>query len=158
MRVLTVDELSELRDEVLGAHSDTVRKSALRQLEEAVLADSDHSAYRELADMLARQIGQLSGDADSWDGEDSELSILLEWIKVSSEWLPELYAHLAAEKIRREDPMGVTMYRSAADLIDPWKPNATSEGWGGLLRKSDGAEVPWQIINAVDRLKEQHGG
>jgi len=134
--------------------------TALTELQEDVLTDptlSDHTAYRELADAVVEQIGWLSGDGDSWDGDDDELTILKNWLTVSGKWLPEMYAHLTAEKIRFccNCLAGAGSCDAAADRIDPWLSSTEHESWGTLVRKSDGTEVPWKIMNAVEVLRNK---
>lgn len=144
-----------------GAVSDAEAEAQLDELEtvvtERVLTDptrSDHTAYRELADAVGRQIGALAGDANNWDGDSDELTILEDWLKVSGEWLPEMYAHLAAEKIRKTygHPAQSGSSDEIANRMDPWGPDQSTARWGALIRKSDGAEVPWQIASAAELL------
>lgn len=132
----------------------------LKAFEAAVLAESDHTAYRELADAVSEQIGHLSGDADSWDGEDSELHILVSWLKLSGEWLTEMTEHLVAERIRiafRQEwlPGGNDVLRVAeqvADTVDPWTAAKGRGSWGTVVRESTGEPVPWQFLAAAEGI------
>jgi hypothetical protein len=137
-----------------------VSETSARQQQRAEAAIAEAVCYahdhRLLADAVTEQIGMLSGDGDSWDGDSDELTILLEWLELSGEWLPELHAHLAACKIRAEvaadkadRPKHNRGRLDAADLIDPWTECTADEGWGTLIRKSDGAPVPWQFAAAA---------
>ena len=149
-----------------GGVSETGARQQCRLLMDAALAESDHAAYRTLADAVTKQIGMLSGDADSWDGESDELTILLSWLELSGEWLLELYTHLAAHRMRttrsdgdsrdRSGPIREALRTVHANLIDPWTEDPSAGNWGRLIRKSDGTPVPWQFSAAA--LRQITGG
>jgi hypothetical protein len=113
------------------------------------LEDSDHSAYRELADEVEKLIHSES-DPDRWDGDDSELYILTVFL----EWLPDLIRHKDAENVRAQartygdgkTGMIAIALNGTAEDIDPFRQEDTPNGpvW---VRKSDDREVPWNVVN-----------
>jgi hypothetical protein len=104
------------------------------------LANSDHTAYRELADVV-NEVIHAESDPDSWDGDDSELELLCRFVA----WLPDMVRHAVAETLRDDRPQDGERWREwgvAADLADPFDQNAA----GQWVRKSDGAPVPWPVV------------
>lgn len=108
------------------------------------LEDSDHSAYRELADAVNELLAKTTEDQDRWDGDDSELSILMDFL----EWLPDMILHQAADKIRNEGvECRLKTHRTYfADLIDPFSQVPDGQGELCWLRKRDGAPVPERVV------------
>jgi hypothetical protein len=109
------------------------------------LEDSDHTAYRELADRVYGVLDAESDPAD-WDGDDSELELLTRFVQ----WLPDMARHNAAGQTRNrarsygdgETGMIARALHGAADRIDPFE--RTSGGqW---VRKSDKTPVPWPVV------------
>lgn len=110
----------------------------------AVLKDSDHSAYRELADeIFLVMIGQ---DLEEFmaDGDHSELEI----VKGSVAWLPDLVRHAEAQRLRLEADRlwahtgpfaeGIrTQIHAVLNALDPFDRNG--RGW---RRKTTGEPVP----------------
>lgn len=114
-------------------------KTYLGAAESAVLADSDHTAYRELADEIRDVFGSVS-DLDAWDQdwEGSELGML----KIFVAWLPDIVRHQEAENIRDAwirsgVPRHWSTARALADALDPFE--LDGDGW---RRKSTGEQVP----------------
>lgn len=111
---------------------DEYRDSIARQARK----DSDHSAYRELADVL-NEVIHAESDPDDWDGDDSELELLCKF----SAWLPDMVRHGEAEKLRARSPEEKA-YLWIAETMDPFEKNEA----GQWIRKSDGAPVPWPVV------------
>ena len=113
-----------------------------------VLDGSDHSAYRELADAVTDSI---IGDPNDWDGDDSELYLLCEYLKNAR----DIGRHEAAEELR-EKGREFTATANAALLfaateLDPYQRGAELDPYqrgaeGVWLRKSDGTVVSWPIV------------
>lgn len=105
-----------------------------------VIENSDHDAYRELADHVIAVIGEVSDPGD-WDGDESELEILHLFLG----WLPDMIRHQAAEALRRSPELlnGEPWSDHAADLADPFGRNSA----GQWIRKSDGSPVPWAVVS-----------
>lgn len=109
------------------------------------LANSDHEAYRILADVINEVIHR-EADSDDWDGDDSELDIVCKFV----EWLPDMIRHNEAEKIRaaaQGDPVtgycpAVSTAKGAAGLVDPFEQTSG----GQWVRKSDKEPVPWPVV------------
>jgi hypothetical protein len=125
---------------VPGAAAEFVREFT-QGIRAAALADSDHQSYRELADAVNNLIGELA-DPDSWDGDDSEVGLLIRFL----EWLPDIVCHRGAEKIRerymRTRKVGEwPLADRIAEIMDPFVLTA-----GEWLRKSDGSVVPWSVM------------
>lgn len=68
--------------------------------------------YRMLADKLSSTMAV----PDGWDGDDAEVSILMDYVDA----LPEIIRHQVAEELRRDDPLSTTMQGQVADRIDPF--------------------------------------
>jgi hypothetical protein len=107
-----------------------------------VIENGDSSAYRELADAVISMIHE-TDDPDDWDGETSELDLLVTFVQ----WEPDLIAHKLAEKIRTEwiktrTPGQWAVAEKIADGIDPFTRNPA----GQWVRKTDGAPVPWPVV------------
>jgi hypothetical protein len=102
-------------------------------------ADSDHEAYRVLADKASEVLHQ-EADPDDWDGDDSEVHLLCTFV----EWLPDMVRHGMAEKIRahRGALNGLEWHEFASGLVDPFERTSA----GQWVRKSDGAPVPWPVV------------
>lgn len=106
------------------------------------LEDSDHTAYRELADEVEKLIHSESVP-DNWDGDDSELYLLTIFLQ----WLPDMIRHQEAEKIREQGDRhaeGHNGMHMAADMIDPFR-LASADPDSEWIRKSDGTPVPWNV-------------
>lgn len=104
------------------------------------LEDSDHTAYRELADEVEKIIHSDSVP-DNWDGDDSELYLLTIFLQ----WLPDMIRHAEAEKIRAWPGKSTEPYREHfAELIDPFR-LASADPDSEWVRKSDGTPVPWNV-------------
>lgn len=119
------------------------------RIAEGVHANSDHEAYRMLADAVAKTMADVT-DPDLWDGDDAEVSILMDFL----EWLPDLIRHAQSEKLREQAPEPVRNglftvadgraygrrigFLEAAENADPFVKTLA----GQYIRKSDGALVP----------------
>jgi hypothetical protein len=109
------------------------------------LEDSDHAAYRKLADAVNKVTYDMD-QPDEWEGDDSELETLCKFVS----WLPDMIQHYDAEKIRKAwlrrhgtwTPHGLDGMAFAADLIDPFEKTSG----GQWVRKSDGKPVPWPVV------------
>jgi hypothetical protein len=97
--------------------------------------NSDHAAYRKLADAVSLMVNEVS-DPDNWDGDDSEVGILIRFVQ----WAPDMIAHQVADKIRSQALGG----QYAADFTDPFEKNRA----GQWVRKADGAPVPWPVVTS----------
>lgn len=102
-----------------------------------VLDGSDHSAYRELADAVTDSI---IGDPNDWDGDDSELYLLCEYLKNAR----DIGRHEAAEELREKGRTTDSNipFRVLAEDLDPYQRGAE----GMWFRKSDGTVVSWPIV------------
>jgi hypothetical protein len=108
-----------------------------------VLEDSDHEAYRILADNIRSAIREDGTDPCVWTAGRSELSAITLYVL----WLPDMIKHQTAGNIYREwinsrTPGQWEMASKIADSIDPFE---RSSG-GQWIRKSDGLPVPWPIV------------
>jgi hypothetical protein len=101
----------------------------------------DGESYRILADAVDGLIHSES-DPDDWDGDDSEVSLLTEFLS----WLPDLIRHDVAEKLRAKSltygSLHGQLLRAIAGQIDP----VECDGDGRWIRKSDDAAVPWNVV------------
>lgn len=110
-----------------------------------VLKDSDHESYRVVADAVGKLIHEVS-DPDDWDGDDSEEYLVCQFLA----WLPDIVRHADAEKIRQMIGENFRSVRSVlprafgqvAESIDPFE----RDGEGRWTRKSDGVQVPWNVV------------
>jgi hypothetical protein len=104
-------------------------------------ADSDHEAYRLLADAVVKTLGQVD-DPDDWDDDAAEVDVLIRFV----EWLPDMIRHADAGLLRRKSLTygGTTMLllQALADEIDSFSRSLA----GQWIRKTDGAPVPWPVV------------
>lgn len=110
-----------------------------------VLDQSDHTAYRELADAVTDSI---IGDPNDWDGDDSELHLLTQYLKNAR----DIARHEAAEELREKASRGsqripvqiipAKFLGTEADDLDPYQ-RGSEWTW---VRKSDGTVVSWPIV------------
>jgi len=122
----------------------------LGRFTEETLQNSDHTAYRELADEVGKLIRSES-DPDSWDGDDSELYLLTVFL----EWLPDMIRHNDAEKLRSTASTDPLMSEELAEVVsriaedlDPFRlcyrdGCDQSPHW---IRRSDGITVPSNVL------------
>lgn len=107
--------------------------------------ESDHSAYRELADKVNDLLGESVDDPDLWDGDDSELKILMDFL----EWVPDMIQHRAAIEIRKNAAQisGINDVAAAflSSRIDPFRRGLDKGGCEVWIRKRDGAQVPDRV-------------
>ena len=117
-------------------------------IRELARRESDHEAYRLLADAVVHVIRK-EDDPDDWDDEQAEVSLLMTFV----EWLPDMIRHRAAEailaspKLRRETADSEERFErqgieAAAEYTDPFQRNDA----GQWIRKTDGAPVPWPVV------------
>jgi hypothetical protein len=102
-----------------------------------VIENGDSSAYRELADAVSAMIHE-TDDPDDWDGETSELGLLVTFVQ----WAPDLITHKLADRLRSLAPSDGAALADAADQLDPFTRNPA----GQWVRKTDGAPVPWPVV------------
>lgn len=110
-----------------------------------VLDQSDHSAYRELADAVTDSI---IGDPNDWDGDASESELLVQYLKN----VRDIARHEVAEEVRAaaeainpvpsRHTFSASVYRDMANRLDPYQRGAE----GVWIRKSDGTVVSWRNV------------
>lgn len=126
---------SKIIQEALVHHgfSPDAARRMLEGHEEATRADSDHSAYRELADEIIAVHDALELP-DFMPGDFSELEIMKKFVG----WLPDLVRHQDAEYLREGiNPFAPHVLDHYADELDPFEPDGR-----GLRRKTTGEPVP----------------
>lgn len=106
----------------------------------------DGASYRELADAVTDSI---IGDPNDWDGDASELELLVRYLKNAR----DIARHEVAEEMRKKatasnsrTPFRVvpeTFWKIEADDLDPYRREAGISPW---IRKSDGTVVSWPIV------------
>lgn len=140
-RLLTGPELT-VRAALADALGDPEQEAeVLAAFRAQVLDQSDHSAYRELADAVTDSI---IGDPNDWDGDTSELELLVRYLKSAR----DLARHEAAKELRKAATEGYPedvetwVLRDAARDLDPYQRGAA----GAWIRKSDGTVVSWPIV------------
>lgn len=109
-------------------------------LEAQILEGSDHSAYRELADAVTDSI---IGDPNDWDGDASELELLVQYLKNAR----DIARHEVAEELRSQ----VDQYPADVDTETLWDEARNLDPYqrgdeGAWIRKSDGTVVSWPIV------------
>jgi len=99
--------------------------------------DELERAYRILADAVTDSI---IGDPNDWDGDDSELYLLCEYLKNAR----DIARHEAAEELREKGRTTDSNipFRVLAEDLDPYQRGAE----GMWFRKSDGTVVSWPIV------------
>lgn len=110
-----------------------------RKIADSARQDSDHEAYRILADVV-NEVIHTEADSDDWDGDDSELDIVCRFVK----WAPDMIRHNEAERIRNASYPAHAQDGAeyTADLIEPFE-QTTGGQW---VRKTDKEPVPWPVV------------
>jgi hypothetical protein len=131
-------------------YTPTAARNKVDTFADLVIAEhSDHAAYRKLADHMTAFIGNVWPDPNDADGDSSELGLLCDFLDLAGAWLPDLIRHQAADAIRTSDSLRdftddhMGDCEAAAHEIDPFRKSDD----GDWFRKSDGAPVPWQVLN-----------
>lgn len=138
-RAVIVDALRQR-----GSTPDTARRfvQEFRDLVAAgAVADSDHAAYRVLADAVSAVLRTEVFDNDMRPDATAEPDILITLVT----WLPDLVRHRDAEKIRAEYDVKPNVWSPAsgiADLVDPFIRNSG----GQWIRKDNNVPVPWPVV------------
>lgn len=136
-RLLTGPELT-VRAALADALGDPEQEAGvLAAFRTWILDQSDHSAYRELADAVTDSI---VGDPNDWDGDSSELELLVRYLKNAR----DIARHEAAEELRETERTTDSRipYLVLANDLDPYQRGAE----GMWFRKSDGTVVSWPIV------------